>query len=153
MVQMTPEQIQARTAFLTSPKARAVRVAHNGFELEVRQPTLGTRNAIYRSAQITAAETDETEGGHRNGKPTKKVQVNFDLGKMQIVSVIACTYFPETDVRVFNDVDYQTLSDQLAGGGIDKLVSAAMELINVKQVDVEKKSDSTQSGSSSTSSP
>lgn len=148
MATPTPEQIQARNAFLIGPKPRTTIVEHNGYKLEVRQPSLGARNAIYKAAQISA----ESDAESPNGKAKHKVQVNFDLGKMQIIAVIACTYFPETDTKVFNDLDFETLTSQLAGGGIDKLVTAAMDLLNVKQVDVEKKSEPTLSDSSSTTS-
>lgn len=154
MVQPTAEQIQARNAFLSGPKPRTTIVEHNGHKLEVRQPSLGARNRVYKAAQISADTESEGDNGHSNGhgRPKNKVQVTFDLGKMQIVAVIACTYFPDTDVKVFSEIDFETLTSQLAGGGIDKLVSAAMDLLNVKQVDAEKKSESTQSASSSTTS-
>jgi hypothetical protein len=150
---LTADQQQIRNAFLTGPKAKTELVEHNGFNLEVRQPTLGVRNRIYKAAQMGSADIEEEDEARPNGKPKQKVEIKFDLGKLQLSSVIACTYFPGTEQRAFSEHDYQTLSDQLAGGGIDKLVSAAMTMINVKEGVVAKKSEPTPSESSPTSSP
>jgi hypothetical protein len=138
---LTPEQAAVRTAFLTSPKPKVVLVEHNGAKLEVRQPTLGVRNDIHRQARVEV-DADEDE------KPKKKkgkVNLQFDLGRMQIAAVVACTFFPGTDSKVFNDLDLPALEGALAGGGIDKLVTASMEMLNVKQELIEKNSAATPS--------
>jgi hypothetical protein len=140
---LNADQLAARNAFLDPDvKPKSVLVEHKGKKLEVRQPTLGVRNVIQRSARVEL-DPEQIEAAKKGG--SERVRVQFDFGKMQIGAVIACTYFPGTDVKVFNDIDAPALERALAGGGIDKLVDAAMAMVNVKQVDVEKNSETTQS--------
>lgn len=146
---LTPEQLSIREKFIVSPAAKTELVEYNGAQLEVRQPTLAVRNAVNRQARIDLdrdqLEDDDDEKSEKKSKATKgkKVTVNFDLGRMQIGAVIACTYFPGTDVKVFNDIDAPILESALAGGGIDLLIAAAMRMLNVKASVIAKNSEPT----------
>lgn len=137
---LTPEQLAIRQAFISSPAPTSEIVEYNGAQLEVRQPTLKVKNAVHRTAKI---DVDRDQLDEEKAKTGGKVSVNFDLGRMQIAAVIACTYFPGSDVKVFNDLDLPVLESALAGGGVDKLVAAAMRMLNVKVSVAEKKSSTT----------
>jgi hypothetical protein len=154
MSTMSPEQLALRNAFLKEEKPKFILVEHNGVTLEVRQPTLGERNRVQQSSKVEldAEDIEALADSGNKKKAKKKIRFDFDYGRLQINAVIAYTYFPQTDVKVFNEVDVPTLESARAGGGIDKLLEAAMQMQNVKQEIIAKKSETTLSAASSTSS-
>lgn len=141
--QLTQEQIDLRNLFLETGKPQSELVTYKGRQLEVRQPTLELKGEIYRSARMDV-EADE-EPVKKGGK--LKAKVSFDMVRLELLAVIACTFFPDTDLKVFNDVDFAPLAKQYAGGAAAQLGDAAMRLMNVKTIveAAEKKSEATQS--------
>lgn len=144
---LTPEQIEIRNAFLNGPKPREELVTYMGKQLAVRQPTLELKGEIQRAARIDVETDDdaETKAAAKRGKIRAKVSI--DVTRMEALAVIALTYFPGTDVKVFNDVDYKSLVGQVTGGPAAQLGDVAMKLMNSKGLleEAEKKSEATPS--------
>jgi len=137
------EQARIRGILLESGSALREDVEYGGAVVEVRQPTIGDRSVIYRSAGKVEMGKDGSE---------EKAVVKMDLAALQLSAVIHCTYFKGCDVRVFGEPDRALLEKQYAGRAIDKLVEVAMRLVNVKGEVAAKKSEPTPSASSSSSS-
>lgn len=145
---LTPEQLELRNHFLAGPKAQHELVEYRGKVLEVRQPTLELRGEIQRAARIDVETDEETPESKRAAQRGKiKAKVSIDVTRMEVLAVINLTYFPGTDVKVFNDVDFKSLSSQVTGGPAAMLGDAAMRLMNVKALleNAEKKSEATPS--------
>lgn len=105
-----------RSAGLKSREAKRVTVVFEDQEYEVRAPSVRARAKILDRAGLT--ETDE------------KKKNKADAGKMQVLCVIACTFAPGTDERVFEDADLETLLDDPAGGIVDALGEHALKFLN-----------------------
>lgn len=92
-------------------------------QVEVREPGLKQRAAIYRAAGI--APGAESEG--------------IDMAQLQVEAVVALTYEPGTNVKVFADTDKPALLAQLSGGFVDDIFEVASELMNqAKEEEVSK---------------
>jgi hypothetical protein len=83
-------------------------------QVEVREPGLKQRSAIYRAAGLTAGEESE-----------------IDMAQLQVEAVIALTYEPgSSNVKIFDEKDKPALLAQLAGGFADDIFEVAMDLMN-----------------------
>lgn len=92
-------------------------------QVEVREPGLKQRSAIYRAAGITGTEGE-----------------GIDMAQLQVEAVVALTYEPGAgNVKIFTDADKPALLAQLAGGFVDDIFEVASELMNVaKEEEVSK---------------
>lgn len=94
---------------------------------EVRQPTVGERGRIYQKALPDKMSQSDSEEGM-----AKELMSRVDFSQLQIWAVIKCTYVPDTDEKVFESSDFESLSNLPAGTFLDDLATAAMKLLNVK---------------------
>jgi hypothetical protein len=83
-------------------------------QVEVREPGLKQRAAIYRAAGI--APGAQSEG--------------LDMAQLQVEAVVALTYEPGTNVKIYADTDKPALLAQLSGGFVDDIFEVASELLN-----------------------
>lgn len=107
-----------RAAGLKSREGKKVIVTFEDQEYEVRAPSVRARSKILAAAGVVSADDD------------KKKKKDPDAGKMQVACVIACTFAPGTDERVFEDADLETLLDDPAGGIVDALGEHALKFLN-----------------------
>lgn len=92
--------------------------------VEVREPGLKLRSAIYRAAGVSSPDV-ETEG--------------IDMARLQVEAVVALSYVPDTNIKVFDEKDKPALAAQLAGGFVDDIYEVASKLMNVgKEEEVSK---------------
>lgn len=89
----------------------------DGKEFEIRQPSVSARSKILQKAQQ---------------KPGMENLGDVELSKMQIYSVIYCTFVPGTNERVFDEGDIPALIEQPTDSFVDKFASTAMRLMNAK---------------------
>jgi hypothetical protein len=112
-----------RSALLGSAHGsrKSVSVEIGDMTLTVRQPTVRQRSRLLKAAGMfdTSAAT--------SGKKSS----GSDMGLMQVLCVIECTYVPDTDEKVFAQTDLDTLLNTPAGGYVDRLSKVAMDLMNV----------------------
>ena len=85
-----------RTKLLAQGPVRSKRITVDGVEVEIRIPTVKARRAF----------TEQSKG---------------DPEKFNVLAVIACTFIPETDTRVFEPQDEGALLEQETGGKLDVL--------------------------------
>lgn len=91
-------------------------------QVEVREPGLKLRAAIYRAAGVAAGE-----------------ESSVDLAKLQVETVVALTYEPgDGQTKIFTDADKPALLSQLAGGFVDDIFEVAFPLMNVDDKEKEK---------------
>lgn len=97
-----------------------------GNEFEIRQPTVALKSKIMQKCRVSVDEdTDDKE--------VKTISTeSFNLGAMQVWSVIYCTYEPGTDNLVFEETDEPALSQKPAGSFVDQFSATAMKLMNVQ---------------------
>ena len=87
-----------------------------GQKFEVRKPSLRERDQIIKESGMQGAK-----GKH-----------DVDTSMLQVTCVIALTYVPGTDEKVFELADMDTLLNQPAGGWIDDLATACMKSLGVE---------------------
>lgn len=87
-------------------------VKWEGVSVEVRQMSIATRFELYDASQRTDADGKET----------------FDSLRWTVMLVVINTYVPGTDVRVYDDADFELLSKQPTEGFVDKIAEAAKVL-------------------------
>jgi hypothetical protein len=88
----------------------------NGFEYEVRQPSIRGRSDIRKSATTT----------------DDKGNITFEPFDFMLRAAMACTFVPGTNELVFCDEDYDALVSMPAGSVIDELSQTAAEFCNVE---------------------
>ncbi len=120
-------------------KFKSELVEWEGEQFEVRQPSVTQRSAIMQNAQEISME----EGEQR---------VKVDYAKMQIWSVICCTYVPGDDTPLYTEADYEVMSSSPASSYVDKLSAIATKLMNASPEEVAKNFDVIPSDSSSSES-
>ena len=98
------------------------KVKYNGQEFEIRQPTIKARAALRKQSSVY--RVDGT--------------VDFDLFEFIVQAVIANTFIPGTDERVFEPNDYEALVANPPGGFIDEFGAIATELMNVDSDEAKK---------------
>lgn len=90
----------------------------NGEKVILKQPDLKTRNDIYRLAGKMDVKSGEME---------------VDITKLQLYTIIYCTYDPESKERIFEKGDYKELSHSALGNYIVKqLADKAMSLMDAE---------------------
>jgi|SRR6056297_941726 len=95
-------------------------------EVEIRQPSVGTRSILMKKSRDTKSSEINADVSAAD------VLDSIDYGKMQVLSVIYCTFVPNTDERVFDEQDYKALINQPAGGFVDDISAIAMEFMNAE---------------------
>ena len=101
-----------RTAIVGAKKRYSSEIVDfNDVQIEVRQLSISDRKDCMSKAIDT------------------KTQV-ADILKLQVHSVIASSYVPGTDEKVFEDTDYDVISDCISGGYADVLWEAIQRLSN-----------------------
>ncbi len=109
-------------------------VKFEDIEIEIREPSVKAWGQILKSAM-------GTEGVDSTNK--------MEYDKYLILSVIHCSYVPETDEKVFEDTDYEVLENLPKSGFIGEFSEIAMDMMNADQEKVEKKLDETASDNQS----
>lgn len=109
-----------RTATVGAKKRYSSEIVDfNEVQIEVRQLSISDRKDYMSKAIDT------------------KTQV-ADILKLQVHSVIASSYVPGTDEKVFEDTDYDVISDCISGGYADVLWEAIQRLSNFTVNDAKK---------------
>lgn len=72
---------------------------------------------------LTVRERDEIREKATDGKG------NIQGAVFQVWAIIYMTYVPDTDEKVFEEGDYESLMSQPAGGFVDALASEALKLL------------------------
>ena len=88
-------------------------VKWNGVEVELRQPSVKQRQELFKRCVGDGGKIDSLE--------------------FMTLGVIACTYVPGTDEKVFDDTDYDGIMARPAGGFLDKFGAQIAELTNVDE--------------------
>lgn len=83
----------------------------DGIEVAVKQPSVGERQELFERIR------DE------NG--------NVDQLALLSWAVIKLTYVPDSQERVFDDTDYDTILEKPTGGWVDRLGEKVLEVLNV----------------------
>lgn len=103
---------QIRSATLGAKNSfRNIIVDFNGIKIEVRQLSLFARRNYMQQAMDSENK-------------------NVDLLKLQVYAIIASCYVPGENEKVFEDTDYDAISDSVTGGYADKIWEAVQELSN-----------------------
>ena len=108
------DSLRAATLGKTS-KFESVIVDIEGHQFEVRQPTIRDR------MRLNALSSEKGP----NGVPV------VEPFKFLVWAVILNTYNPGTDTKVFQEEDFEAMMSMPSGGPLDKLGTAAVDLINI----------------------
>ena len=92
-------------------KSKRKIVKFNEVEIEVRQISIADRKDYLN-------------------KTIDKNTMQPELLKLQVYGIIASCYIPDSDEKVFEDTDYNVISDSVTGGYADVLWQAVQELSN-----------------------
>ena len=98
-------------------------VEWEGDKFEIRQPTVAMRAEITKKS-LEGFNRDAIDGG--------SIVESIDPGRLQVYSVIYCTFVPGTDDLVFEEADFDMLRSQPSGGFMDLFAANATKLINEK---------------------
>lgn len=120
------DKIRSITIGKTSHFAKEI-MEIDGVEIEVRQPSVKTRSILMKKSR-------DTSGSNIEGSDVSAEDIlqSIDYGKMQVLSVIYCTFVPGTNENIFDESDYKALINQPAGGFVDDISTVAMDLMNAK---------------------
>ncbi len=130
-----------RAATLGSRKEfKSERKEWGGEVFEIRQPSVAGRARIFRYA---GSLEEEAPKGKKGKAEAAGVMQQVDLAKMQVWSVIECTYIPKSSEKVFTKVDYDDLMGRPAGDFVDAFAAIAMKLMNVDSEEDGKNSEET----------
>lgn len=91
-------------------KFRRETVTIGEHEVEVRQPSIRSRKELINSVTNEFGEIDNME--------------------FYVRAVIHCTYTLDTNERVFDETDYESIMEQPTGGWVDEIATKALDLIN-----------------------
>jgi hypothetical protein len=111
---MTKETTREALRTATLGKATAFRskeIEYNGLKFEIRQPSIGQRAAMRDRC------VDEKD--------------KFDRFLFLVWSVIGNTYVAGTDIKVYEDTDFDALMATETGGFVDKFSEIVEELLYV----------------------
>lgn len=103
-----------RSALLGKPKriSKIIEIAE-GVEIEIRQPTVGSRSRIMSAAGVSASSQDLN-----------------DLAAIQIAAVVHCSFVPGTNERIFDAADRGVLEELPTNQWFDEVSGVALELMN-----------------------
>lgn len=110
-------------------KRKSVKV--NGVEVDVEQPSVASRAQIMKRSRDSNKVAKTAKGKDREEIGAQDVLSSLDYGKMQAWATIYCAKVPDSDDMVYSEEDFDALLNRPAGGFVDKLSQAAMELMNV----------------------
>jgi hypothetical protein len=86
-------------------------VTVDGEQIEVRQLSVGDRKKVLARSS-------------KNGE--------VDPLDFQIWAIISTCYVPETEEKLFEDTDYNVLSEQPTGGFVDELSKVAVSMLSME---------------------
>lgn len=116
----TPTRDSLRAHALKSRKPNKQIVQYDGNEYEIRQPTVGDRTSMLRRCMIG-------EGSSQSIDPLLTL----------VWATIYCTYVPGTDIKVFEEADFDGLCNGTAGNSIcDVLGEKILPLVNLQSNEV-----------------
>jgi len=103
-----------RSALLGKPKriSKIIEIAE-GVEIEIRQPTVGSRSRIMNAAGVSASSQDLN-----------------DLAAIQIAAVVNCSFVPGTSERIFDAADRGVLEELPTNQWFDEVAGVALDLMN-----------------------
>lgn len=114
-----------RAATIGSKKVfKKVILEFMGTKIEVRQLTIQERNAYAESALEKKSKKDDKQ--------------TVNIMKLQVNAIIQSCYVPGTDDLVFEDTDYNSISESVSGGYADKIWEAVQEMSNITVEDAKK---------------
>lgn len=88
---------------------------YEGVDVEFRQPNLKDRQMLINKA--------------------RKSNGDLDFVEFLVWSVIANTYVPDTNEKVFDDTDYDVMTNQNSGSFVDQFGGEIAALMNVEEGD------------------
>ena len=91
----------------------------DGMVVEVRQPSIKARAAIFKAAKAMSGDA-----------------ASLELAELQVEAVLRCTYVG--DELAFEPGDRESLLEQPAGGWFDTLSQAALDMLNVDEKELRK---------------
>ena len=112
-----------------SKKLESRTITIDGQQVELRQPTVKIRNQLLRYAATP--------------------ECDVDFNDFLLRAVIQCAYVPGTNERVYEDEDYDVLAERPTNDFVDEFSETIMGLMNVTPGEVEKNSNGTGNGNSS----
>lgn len=102
---------------------------------ELRAPSIAGRGRIMQSSVKAAAKDPKKKGDDKDD------EVQLDLAKLQVLSLIECAYAPATDgtgapthggtERLFVVADFEELAGTVVGTHLDILAKKAQALVNL----------------------
>lgn len=125
------EQIRSKTIGAKANFRKEI-VEVNDIKVEVRQPSVSERGKIMKRSRDSEKVETAAKGKKAKDVGAEDVLSSLDYGKMQAWATIYCSYVPETDEKVYEEQDFEALLNRPAGGFVDKLSTAAMNLMNVQ---------------------
>lgn len=111
MAQSVRDRIRSATVG-KSEQFKSKTFTYNGVDVEFRQPCLKDRQLLINKAR------------NKDGE--------FDFIEFLIWSVISNTYVPETNEKVYDESDYDSMVAKPSGSFVDKFGSEIAELMNVE---------------------
>ena len=103
-------------------------VEFDGMEIEIREPSVKTWGLILKAAM----GMDGEEGKNKT-----------EIDKYLIWSVIYCAFVPQTDEKIYEETDYETLETFPKSGFVGEFAEIAMDMMNSDQEETEKNLDAT----------
>ena len=110
---------------------------------KIRARTVGAKNQFkselvdYFDVQIEVRQVDISSRSEYINSAIDKNR-NANTLKLQINAVIASCFVPGTDEKVFEDTDYDVISESISGGYCDKLYETVQNLSNLTLEDAKK---------------
>lgn len=103
-----------------APRFRSKIIDYEGLKFELRQPSVRLKSRLMQKARVPMVENKN------------ELAEKIDFAALQAWTLIYCTYVPGTDEHVFNEADFDVIVDSPAGGYVDALGEAAMEMIGAQ---------------------
>lgn len=104
----------------------------NGIKVEVRQPSVAERGKIMKKSRDNVKVEKTAKAKDAKNVGAQDLLSTLDYGKMQAWATIYCSYVPDTNEQVYEEQDFESLLNAPAGSYVDKLSTAAMNLMNVE---------------------
>ena len=111
--------LRAKALKPAAPRSCIVVFGEDKDEYEVRAPSVRARNTILGAAGALTVD-------NKDAKASNKV----DAARLQVAAIIACTFEPGTNERIFDVTDTEMLLDDPAGGIVDALAKPALDFLN-----------------------
>ena len=101
-------------------------VEFNGVDIEIKEPSVKIWGQILKAVMTIEDGVNKTE-----------------MDKYLIWSVIYCSFVPESNTRVFEDTDYESLEGFPRSGFVGEFSEIALEMMNSDAEKTEKNSEET----------